>query len=47
MLAPKESLEQFYDRSAKNEFPKKYQRGDPLGRQGVESLGEGVRPPPP
>ena len=29
-----------------NGFLKKYQRGDPLGRQGVESL-RGGRPPPP
>ena len=35
----------------KNGFIKKYQRGEPLGRQGVESLrgggGGGVRPPAP
>ena len=30
---------------AKNGFLKKYQRGDPLGRQGFESLRGGVRPP--
>ena len=36
-------------RSAKNGFLKKYQRGDPLGRQGVESLRGGRlgRTPPP
>ena len=33
-----------YGQSAKNGFLKKYQRGDPLGRQGVESL-KGGRPP--
>ena len=36
ILAPKVPLKNFWGWSAKTGFLKKYQRGDPLSRQGVE-----------
>ena len=48
ILAPKAPLEKFKAHSAKKGFPKKYQKGDPLGGQGVEFLKRGClssRPP--
>ena len=45
------NFDDLFFRSAKNGFLKKYQRGDPLGRQGVESLrgasAPPLNPPPP
>ena len=45
-MAPKAPLEKFSGQSAKSGYLKIVKRGDPLGRQGVESLRGGGRLPP-